>query len=66
MEVLGRLLQSVRESPEGGGQKSSSLYFWERNPQQNEEQLKKIFIPSSNDNSKRSILGVNKQNHWVD
>lgn len=44
-----------------------SFYYWEKNPENNEEQVKKKFVPSkSNDECKRSILGVNKMTHWID
>jgi hypothetical protein len=43
------------------------FYYWEKNPEQNEEQVKKKFIPhSENSNCKRSILGVSKSTHWID
>lgn len=65
-QILSTLLQQLNDGIEPKQSKSSNFYFWERNPQKNEEQLKKTFLPQSNNNSKRSILGVNKQNHWVD
>ena len=65
-QILSTLLQQLNDGIEPKQCKSSNFYFWERNPQKNEEQLKKTFLPQSNNNSKRSILGVNKQNHWVD
>jgi hypothetical protein len=42
------------------------FYYWEKNPEKNEEQLLKKFIPMENENCKRSILGVSKKNHWID
>jgi hypothetical protein len=65
-QILSTLSQQLAESVEPKQSKSSIFYFWERNPQKNEDQLKKIFCPQNNNNSRRSILGVNKQNHWVD
>jgi hypothetical protein len=65
-QILSTLIQQLADGIEPKQSKSSTFYFWERNPQKNEEQLKKTFLPQSNNNSKRSILGVNKQNHWVD
>lgn len=45
----------------------SAFYYWQKNPEQNEEQVKKKFIPhSENNNCKRSILGVSKSSHWID
>lgn len=52
----------------------SAFYYWEKNPEQNEEQVKKKFIPHHNslavseggNNCKRSILGVSKSSHWID
>ena len=45
----------------------SSFYYWQKNPENNEEQVKKKFVFSkSSDNCKRSILGVNKMAHWID
>jgi hypothetical protein len=64
--ILASLSQQLTDSVEAKQSKSSSFYFWEKNPQKNEEQLKKTFLPQNNQNSRRSILGVNKQSHWVD
>jgi|688.fasta_scaffold453852_1 hypothetical protein len=64
--ILSSLSTQMADSICPKQSKSSHFYFWERNPQKNEEQLKKLFLPQNNSNSKRSILGVNKQNHWVD
>lgn len=47
----------------------SAFYYWEKNPEQNEEQVKSRFISNHNENSsncKRSILGVSKSSHWMD
>ena len=64
--ILSTLSQQLTEKIQAKKSKSSSFYFWEKNPQKNEEQLKKSFLPQNNSHSRRSILGVNKQNHWVD
>lgn len=65
-QILSNLNQQLSDNLESKHSKSSNFYFWQRNPQKNEQQLKKLFLPQNNNNSKRSILGVNKQNHWVD
>lgn len=45
----------------------SSFYYWQKNPENNEEQVKRKFVTSkTGDNCKRSILGVNKIVHWID
>lgn len=45
----------------------SSFYYWQKNPENNEEQVKKKFVSGKDSNScKRSILGVNKMTHWID
>ena len=45
----------------------SSFYYWQKNPENNEEQVKKKFVQGkSSYNCKRSILGVNKMAHWID
>lgn len=65
-QILSTLYQQLTEKIQAKQSKSSSFYFWEKNPQKNEEQLKKSFLPQNSSQSRRSILGVNKQNHWVD
>ena len=65
-QILATLSQQLIDKIEVKQSKSSSFYFWEKNPQKNEEQLKKSFLPQNDSNSRRSILGVNKQNSWVD
>ena len=65
-QILTTLHQQLADNVEAKQTKSSSFFFWEKNPQKNEEQLKKTFLPQNNTNSRRSILGVNKQTHWVD
>ena len=45
----------------------SSFYYWQKNPENNEEQVKRKFVTAkTGDNCKRSILGVNKIVHWID
>ena len=45
----------------------SSFYYWQKNPENNEEQIKKKFIGmKTQEECKRTILGVNKTNHWID
>jgi len=66
-QILSTLHQQLTEKVQIKQSKSSSFYFWEKNPQKNEDQLKRSFLPQNNNShTRRSILGVNKQNHWVD
>jgi hypothetical protein len=63
--ILNDLLKCMNEQLKG--KERGMFYYWEKNPEQNEEQVKKKFIPhGENNNCKRSILGVSKSSHWID
>jgi hypothetical protein len=65
-EILQNLLKSLKE-PITLNIDKSAFYYWEKNPDNNEEQVKKKFVSGKDHTScKRSILGVNKINHWID
>ena len=53
------------EEPFKEEKEKRAFYYWLKNPENNEQQVKKRFL-KSNDNCKRSILGVNKSLHWID
>jgi hypothetical protein len=45
----------------------SEFYYWQKNPENNEEQVKRKFVSGKQGEScKRSILGVHKITHWID
>jgi hypothetical protein len=49
--------------------KKFHFYYWEKNPELNEEQVRKKFIPANieaRNECKRSILGVSKTSSWMD